>query len=55
VEEAYLSLVTDAYSRKIVDCHVDDNMKTQSVKQAFINTLKNRNSQKPKAPYPSFR
>jgi transposase InsO family protein len=42
--EAYLSLVTDAYSRKIVGYHVDDNMKTSSVKQAFRKALKSRRS-----------
>ncbi|CAH0532726.1 IS3 family transposase ISVisp4 [Vibrio stylophorae] len=40
--EAYLSLITDAYSRKIVGYHVDDNLKTQSVKQAFIKALKSK-------------
>lgn len=40
--EAYISLVTDAYFRKIVGYHVDDNMKTHSVKQAFIKALKGR-------------
>lgn len=40
--ESYLSLVTDAYSRKIVGYHVADNLKTASVKQAFINALKGR-------------
>jgi len=40
--EAYISLVTGAYSRKIVGYHVDDNMKTRSVKQAFIKALKGR-------------
>ena len=29
--EAYLSLVTDAWSRKIVGYHVDDNLKTDGV------------------------
>ncbi len=38
--ESYLSLVTDAYSRKIVGFYVDDNMKTQSVKRAFISALR---------------
>lgn len=38
----YLSLITDAYSRKIVGYHLDDNMKTQSVKSAFLKALKNR-------------
>ncbi|MBO9492481.1 IS3 family transposase, partial [Endozoicomonas sp. G2_1] len=40
--EAYLSLVTDAYSRKIVGYHVDDNLKTSSVKQAFSHALKDK-------------
>ena len=42
--ESYLSLVTDAYSRKIVGHYVDENMKTQSVKKAFISALKQRQS-----------
>lgn len=45
--ETYLSLVTDAYSRKIVGYHVDDNMKARSVKQAFINALQSRRAQQP--------
>jgi transposase InsO family protein len=40
--EAYLSLVTDAYSRKIVGYHVDDNMRADSVKQAFYRALRQR-------------
>ncbi len=40
--ESYVSLVTDAYSRKIVGYYVDDNMKTQSVKRAFTSALKKR-------------
>lgn len=40
--ESYLSLVTDAYSRKIVGYHVDDNLKTGSVKRALMNALKSR-------------
>lgn len=43
---SYISLVTDAYSRKIVGYHVDDNMKTASVKQAFKLALKQRHGQK---------
>ena len=39
---AYLSLVTDAYSRKIVGYQVDDNMKSDSVKQAFYGALRQR-------------
>lgn len=38
----YLSLVTDAYSRKVVGYHVDDNMKASSVKQAFYKALRER-------------
>lgn len=40
--ETYVSLITDAYSRKIVGYQVDDNMQTQSVKQAFRKALKQR-------------
>lgn len=40
--EAYLSLVTDAYSRKIVGHQVDDNMRAASVKQAFARALRQR-------------
>lgn len=36
----YLSLVTDAYSRKIVGYHIGDGMKARTVKQAFLNALK---------------
>ncbi len=42
---SYISLVADAYSRKIVGYNVDDNMRTQSVKRAFLSALKNRKSQ----------
>lgn len=38
----YLSLVTDAYSRKVVGYHVDDNMKTDSVKLAYAKALRER-------------
>jgi len=38
----YLSLVTDAYSRKIVGYHVDDNMKADSVKLAYSRALRQR-------------
>ena len=44
--EAYLSLVTDAYSRKIVGYHVHDNLKTASVSQAFKKALRGRHSKK---------
>ena len=40
--EAYLSLVTDAYSRKIVGYHLDDNMRASSVALAFKKALKRR-------------
>lgn len=42
--EAYLSLVTDAYSRKIVGYHVHDNLKTASVAKALQKALKGRRS-----------
>ena len=42
--ETYLSLVTDAYSRKIVGYHLGSNLKTSSVKQAFSLALKSRHS-----------
>jgi putative transposase len=38
----YLSLVTDAYSRKVVGYHIDDNMTVNSVKQVFVKALKQR-------------
>lgn len=40
--EAYLSLVTDAYSRKIVGHCVHDNLKTESVIAAYQQALKQR-------------
>lgn len=40
--EAYLSLVTDAYSRKIVGYQVHDNLKTESVAGAFRQALQQR-------------
>ena len=40
--EAYLSLVTDAYSRKIVGYHLGKDMKAYTVKQAFLKALKER-------------
>ncbi|WP_409449598.1 MULTISPECIES: IS3 family transposase [Acinetobacter] len=43
--EAYLSLVTDVWSRKIVGYHVDDNLTSSSVVQAYQNALKDRRSQ----------
>ncbi|WP_155971250.1 IS3 family transposase [Xenorhabdus nematophila] len=40
--EAYLSLITDAWSRKIVGYHVHDNLSTGSVIQAYKHALKSR-------------
>ncbi|NGZ14161.1 transposase family protein [Vibrio aestuarianus] len=42
---SYVSLTTDAYSRKIVGYSVDDNMQTKAVKQAFISALRKRRNQ----------
>lgn len=43
----YLSLVTDAYSRKIVGYHLDNNMRVDSVKQAFSKALVQRQTSSP--------
>lgn len=43
-DDTYLSLITDAYSRKIVGYHLDDNMKTSSVKKSLVQALKKRRS-----------
>lgn len=40
--EAYLSLVTDAYSRKIVGYHVHDNLKASSVVCAYKAALRSK-------------
>lgn len=40
--EAYLSLVTDAYSRKVVGYHVDDNLKSSTVLKAYKRAIKER-------------
>lgn len=45
--ESYVSLVTDAYSRKIVGYHVDDNLKTGLVKTAFVKALRKRHREHP--------
>jgi putative transposase len=46
--EAYLSLVTYAWSRKIVGYHVDDNLKTDGVLTAYKRAQKQRqNKDKP--------
>jgi len=42
--ETYLSLVTDAYSRKIVGYYLADNLKTEGVKRAFNKALRCRKS-----------
>lgn len=39
---SYLSLVTDAYSRKIVGYHIAQDMKAHTVKEAFVKALKRR-------------
>lgn len=41
-EDTYISLVTDAFSRKIVGYYVDNSMHTGSVKQAFRQALRQR-------------
>jgi len=46
--EAYLSLVTDAFSRKIVGYHVHDTLRADAVSRAFSKALKHR--QWPKKP-----
>lgn len=46
-ETTYLSLVTDAYSRKIVGYHLDRHMQTVAVGQAFRMALKQRTSDGP--------
>ena len=43
--DTYLSLITDAYSRKVVGYHVDDNMRANSVKKAFHNALSQRKTE----------
>jgi putative transposase len=43
----YLSLVTDAYSRKIVGYHVHDSLQARDVAKAFRQALKQRNSTLP--------
>jgi len=43
----YLSLVTDAYSRKIVGYELSDDMKTASVAKALKQAIRGRSTQKP--------
>lgn len=40
--DVYLSLITDAWSRKIVGYHVDDNLRAESVMQAYRQALRQR-------------
>jgi transposase InsO family protein len=44
---AYLSLVTDAYSRKIVGYHVHDSLQTEEVSGALKMALRTRRSRQP--------
>lgn len=44
---AYLSLVTDAYSRKIVGWHVHDGLETEQVSQALKMALRQRRTRQP--------
>jgi putative transposase len=43
----YLSLVTDAFSRKIVGHHVHDSLQTEQVSQALKKALRRRRSRQP--------
>ena len=43
----YVSLVTDAYSRKIVGYHVHDSLQTEQVSQALKMALRSRQSRQP--------
>lgn len=43
----YLSLVTDAHSRKIVGWHVHESLQTEEVAQALKMALRNRQTQQP--------
>lgn len=44
---AYLSLITDAYSRKIVGYHVHDSLQTEQVSKALKMALRTRTSRQP--------
>lgn len=44
---AYLSLITDAYSRKIVGWHVHDSLHTEAVGQALTMALRRRQTRQP--------
>lgn len=43
----YLSLITDAYSRKIVGYHLSDDMKTENVAKALVMAIKHRKTKLP--------
>lgn len=44
---SYLSLVTDAYSRKIVGYHLSEDMKTENVAKALLMAIKHRKTKLP--------
>lgn len=44
---SYVSLVTDAYSRRIVGHHVHDSLRSKEVEQAFRQALRQRAGQQP--------
>jgi putative transposase len=44
--EAYLSLVTDAFSRKIVGYSVHDTLRAEAVSKAYLSALRKRKSRK---------
>jgi putative transposase len=46
-KSAYLSLVTDAYSRKIVGWHVHESLQTEQVAQAMKMALRQRQTSQP--------
>lgn len=44
---AYVSLVTDAWSRKIVGYHVHDSLQAEAVSQSLLMALRGRNTRQP--------
>lgn len=44
---SYLSLVTDAFSRKIVGYHLSEDMKTENVAKSLVMAIKNRKTKLP--------
>lgn len=46
-ETHYLSLVTDAYSRKIMGYHLSDDMKSENIVKALRMAIKNKRTNKP--------